>query len=61
MEDKNCTICEILKLNEDNGPNFTKAYYCPFIRELIYSTRKLNMKLDKLKNFHCNNFKRKQG
>jgi len=57
-EEKKCIICSHLKLEEESCPIKPFVYFCATINELIYSTRKVSMNLEKLDKFYCNFFKR---
>ena len=57
--DKVCVNCVNLKLVEKQCPVSQEQSFCDVIQNLIFSTRFLILKKDKLIKFGCNSFKKK--
>jgi len=59
-ENKSCLNCKNLKC-EITPKVFEQEKYCLELNNILYSTRLLTLKTEKIKNFKCGFYKRKAG
>lgn len=59
-ENESCLNCKNLK-HEITSKIFEQEKYCLELNDILYSTRLLTLKKEKIRNFKCSFYKRKAG